>query len=275
MATGRLWFKVPETIRIWLRGVLPPGVSAKDLILFLIGQLTADGANYRAVELAGETVSSLSLASRFTVCNMGIEMGAKAALMEADGKTLEWLASKGRPGPFQAVRPDADASYSRVLEFRADRLEPQIAKPHQVDQVVPLREAAGTPIHEAVIGTCTNGRLEDLETAAAILKGRRIAPHMRLVVAPASRSILLEAMDRGVVRTLIEAGAMILPPGCGPCVGIHGGIPADGENVLSTANRNFKGRMGNPSANIYLGSPGAAAAAALEGKIADPRKYLG
>jgi len=275
MATGQLWFKVPETIRVLLQGTLPPGVYAKDLILFLIGQLTEDGANYQAVELAGETVSSLSMGSRFTVCNMGIEMGAKAAMMEADEATRLWLTGQGRPGPFKPVKPDADAVYSRVLDFQVDRLKPQIAKPHKVDNVVPLREVVGTPIQEAVIGTCTNGRLEDLETAAAILKGRRIAPDMRLIVIPASRSILLEAMDRGVMRTLVEAGAMVLAPGCGPCVGVHGGIPADGENVLSTANRNFKGRMGNPNANIFLGSPAAAAAAALEGKIADPRKYLG
>jgi 3-isopropylmalate/(R)-2-methylmalate dehydratase large subunit len=275
MATGQLWFKVPETIKILLRGALPPGVYAKDLILFLIGQLTQDGANYLAVELAGETISSLSMESRFAISNMGIEMGAKAAMMEADETTRQWLAAQGRPEPFKPVKADADAVYSRVLEFQAARLEPQIARPHRVDAVVPLKEIAGTPIHEAVIGTCTNGRLEDLEIAAAILKGRRIAPDMRLIVIPASRSILLEAMARGVMRTLVEAGAMVLTPGCGPCVGVHGGVPADGENVLSTANRNFKGRMGNPQANIFLGSPAAAAAAALEGKIADPRKYLG
>jgi 3-isopropylmalate/(R)-2-methylmalate dehydratase large subunit len=275
MATGQLWFKVPETIKILLRGALPPGVYAKDLILFLIGQLTQDGANYLAVELAGETISSLSMESRFAISNMGIEMGAKAAMMEADETTRQWLTAQGRPEPFKPVKADADAVYSRVLEFQAARLEPQIARPHRVDAVVPLKEIAGTPIHEAVIGTCTNGRLEDLEIAAAILKGRRIAPDMRLIVIPASRSILLEAMARGVMRTLVEAGAMVLTPGCGPCVGVHGGVPADGENVLSTANRNFKGRMGNPQANIFLGSPAAAAAAALEGKIADPRKYLG
>ena len=275
MATGQLWFKVPETIKILLQGALPPGVFAKDLILFLIEKLTEDGANYQAVELTGETISSLSMGSRFTICNMGIEMGAKAAIMEADEATRQWLARNEPQGPIRPVRPDADAVYSRILEFQVDRLEPQIAKPHKVDNVVPLKEAAGTPIHEVVIGTCTNGRLEDLETAAAILKGRRIAPDIRLIVIPASRSILLEAMDQGVMRTLVEAGAMVLAPGCGPCVGVHGGIPADGENVLSTANRNFKGRMGNPNANIFLGSPAVAAAAALEGKIADPRKYLG
>jgi 3-isopropylmalate/(R)-2-methylmalate dehydratase large subunit len=274
MATGQLWFKVPETIRIILQGKLPPGVYAKDIILFLIGKLTEDGANYQAVEITGETISLLSMGSRFTICNMGIEMGAKAAIMEADETTRQWLSSHEVPGLIKPVKSDADAAYSRTLEFRVDQLEPQIAKPHKVDNVVPLQEVAGTPIQEVVIGTCTNGRLEDLEIAAAILKGKRVAAGTVLIVIPASRSVLLEAMDQGVMRTLVEAGAMVIAPGCGPCVGVHGGIPADGENVLSTANRNFKGRMGNPNANIFLGSPAVAAAAALEGKIVDPRKYL-
>ncbi len=275
MATGQLWLKVPETIKIALKGILPPAVYAKDLILFLIGQLTEDGANYQAVEITGETISALSMGSRFTICNMGVEMGAKAAILEADEKTREWLLVQRDQGMIHSVTADADAVYRRVLEFRVSALEPQIARPHKVDNVAPVGEVAGTPIHEAVIGTCTNGRLEDLEIAAAILKGKRIARDMRLIVIPASRSVLLEAMAKGVMRTLVEAGAMVLAPGCGPCVGVHGGVPADGENVLSTANRNFKGRMGNPKANIFLGSPAAAAAAALEGRIADPRKYLG
>ena len=275
MATGQLWFKVPETIKIILQGTLPAGVFAKDLILFLIGKLTEDGANYQAVEMTGDTISSLSMGSRFTICNMGIEMGAKAAIMEADEATQRWLLRNQIEGSIKPVRPDSDAVYSRTLEFQVGQLEPQIAKPHKVDNTVPLKQVAGTTIQEVVIGTCTNGRLEDLEIAATILRGKRIAADMRLIVIPASRSVLLEAMDKGVMRTLVEAGAMVIAPGCGPCVGVHGGIPADGENVLSTANRNFKGRMGNPNANIFLGSPAAAAAAALEGKIADPRKYLG
>jgi 3-isopropylmalate/(R)-2-methylmalate dehydratase large subunit len=269
-----LWFKVPETIRIIFQGKLPAGVFSKDLVLFLAGKITEDGANYQAMELTGETISSLSMGSRLTICNMGVEMGAKAAMMEADETTRQWLLHQGVQGAIQSVKADADAVYSRTIEFQVDNLEPQIAKPHKVDNVVTLQEVAGTPIHEVVIGTCTNGRLEDLEVAAAVLNGKRIAPDMRLIVIPASRSILLEAMDKGVMRVLVEAGASVLTPGCGPCVGVHGGIPADGENVLSTANRNFKGRMGNPNANIFLGSPAAAAAAALEGKIADPRKYL-
>lgn len=274
MATGQLWFKVPETIKIILSGYLPAGVFAKDLILFIIGKLTEDGANYQAVEFSGETIASLSMASRFTMCNMGIEMGAKAAIMEVDEITSQWLQQRADYGEIEAVKADADAVYSQVLEIFVNQLEPQIAKPHKVDNVVPIREVADVPIHEVLIGTCTNGRLEDLEVAASILGGKHIAQGVRLIIIPASRQVLLEAMAKGILAKLIEAGGMVLPPGCGPCVGVHGGIPADGENVLSTANRNFKGRMGNPQANIFLGSPASAAAAALEGKIVDPRKYL-
>ncbi len=274
MATGQLWFKVPETIKVVLSGCLPSGVFAKDLILFIIGKLTEDGANYQAVEFAGETIAMLSMASRFTICNMGVEMGAKAAIMEVDEVTRQWLRARIDDKETKPVAPDADAVYSQVLEISVKQLEPQIAKPHKVDNVVPIKEVLDIPIHEVVIGTCTNGRLEDLEIAASILAGKHIAPGMRLIVIPASRQVLLEAMAGGTLAKLVEAGGIILPPGCGPCVGVHGGIPADGENVLSTANRNFKGRMGNPQANIFLGSPAAAAAAALAGKIVDPRNYL-
>ena len=274
MATGRLWFKVPETIRIVVRGKLPDGVFAKDLILWTIGTFTAEGANYKAVEMSGDGVPTLSMSSRFTICNMGIEMGAKAVILEADDAAVRWLEQRGLQGPIKKTHPDSSASYCRTLEIRLDQLEPQIAKPHNVDNVVPLKEVAGTPIQQVVIGTCTNGRLEDLELAASILKGRRIAPDLSLIVIPASRSILLEAMARGVIATLIESGALMIPPGCGPCVGVHGGIPADGDNVLSTSNRNFKGRMGNPASNIFLGSPATAAVAALTGRIEDPRNFL-
>ncbi len=274
MATGQLWFKVPETIRILLKGNLPEGVFAKDLILYIIGKFTAEGANYKSIEITGETVSTLSMSSRFTICNMGIEMGAKAVVLELDEIARKWLEGHGAQGWIEPVRPDSNAVYIQTVEIRLDQIEPQIAKPHTVDNVVPLKEVVGTPIHEVVIGTCTNGRLDDLEIAAKILKGKRIAQDMRLIVIPASRSVLLEAMGKGVIGTLIEAGATMIAPGCGPCVGVHGGIPADGDNVLSTANRNFKGRMGNPQANIFLGSPAAAAVAALTGKIGDPRKYF-
>jgi 3-isopropylmalate/(R)-2-methylmalate dehydratase large subunit len=274
MATGQLWFRVPETVKIILEGKLPEGVYAKDLILFLIGQMTADGANYKALEITGDTLSSLSMGSRFTICNMGIEMGAKAAILEADAITCGWLEEQGVSRPIAPVTADEDAGYSRIFTFQVGGLEPQIAKPHAVDQVVPLRETMGTPIQEVVIGTCTNGRLEDLEIAAHILKGKRIAKGLNLIVIPASRSVCLQSLKQGVIQILVEAGAVVLAPGCGPCVGVHGGIPADGDNVLSTANRNFKGRMGNAKANIFLGSPATAAATALAGKIVDPRDYL-
>lgn len=274
MATGQLWFKVPETIKIIFQGKLADGVFAKDLILFLIGQMTAEGANYKAVEIVGDTLSSLSMGSRFTICNMGIEMGAKAAILEADTITQGWLGEQEVMGPIKPVKADSQAVYSQILSFNVGGLEPQIAKPHAVDKVVPLREVLGTPIQEVLIGTCTNGRLEDLEIAAAILKGKRIAENLNLIVTPASRSVLLQALKKGLIEIFVEAGATVLAPGCGPCVGAHGGIPADGDNVLSTANRNFKGRMGNPSANIFLGSPATAAATALAGKITDPRDYL-
>ncbi len=273
MLTGRLWFKVPETLRLVLRGTLPAGVFSKDVALFLAGKLTADGANYLAVEYGGEVISSLSVEARFTISNMAVEMGAKAGLMEADEKTLKWI-SRRTARSFSPVAPDPDASYREVLEFDLRELSPQVALPHRVDNVKPVEEVEGIPIQEAVIGTCTNGRLEDLEVAARILAGRRVSPEVRLVVAPASRQVLLQAMEKGVVQRLVEAGAALVTPGCGPCVGTHNGIPADGERVISTANRNFKGRMGNANADIYLASPATVAASAVAGKITDPRRLL-
>ncbi|NLY55775.1 MAG: 3-isopropylmalate dehydratase large subunit [Firmicutes bacterium] len=273
MATGKLWFKVPETIRFECNGVLPPGVFAKDLILYLIGQVTADGATYKAAEYAGEAISALSVDARMTVSNMAIEMGAKAGLMEPDDKLKEWLAAHGRTD-WNPVWPDPDAVYHQVLRYDVSNLEPQVAKPHTVDNVSPISEVAGTPIQQAVIGTCTNGRLEDLRIAASILAGRKIHPNVRLIVAPASRTVLLEAIKEGIISTLVEAGAAVVTPGCGPCVGTHNGVPSDGENVISTANRNFKGRMGNSNAFIYLASPATVAASAIAGEIADPRVYF-
>ncbi len=273
MATGKLWFKVPETIRFECNGVLPPGVFAKDLILYLIGQVTADGATYKAAEYAGEAISALSVDARMTVSNMAIEMGAKAGLMEPDDKLKEWLAAHGRTD-WNPVWPDPDAVYHQVLRYDVSNLEPQVAKPHTVDNVSPISEVAGTPIQQAVIGTCTNGRLEDLRIAASILAGRKTHPNVRLIVAPASRTVLLEAIKEGIISTLVEAGAAVVTPGCGPCVGTHNGVPSDGENVISTANRNFKGRMGNSNAFIYLASPATVAASAIAGEIADPRVYF-
>ncbi len=273
MISGKLWFKVPETFKFILNGQLPPGVFGKDLILYLIGQVTADGATYMAAEYTGEAIQALSVEGRLTMSNMAIEMGAKAGLMEADEKTLAWVRAHSKREP-KPVSSDADAVYAKVLEFDVSNLPPQIAKPHTVDNVVPVTEVLGTPIQQAVIGTCTNGRLEDLRIAAKILEGRQINPNVRFIVAPASRQIMLNAIKEGVLQTLIEAGAAVVTPGCGPCVGTHNGVPSDGENVLSTANRNFKGRMGNSKAFIYLASPATVAASVLVGEIADPREFL-
>ena len=273
LISGKMWFKVPETIKFVCNGKLPPGVYSKDLILFLIGQVTADGATYLSAEYTGEAIRAMSIEARFTVANMAIEMGAKAGLMEADEKTFDWVKRFGGSG-FEAVAADADAVYARVLEYDVSALEPQLAKPHRVDNVAPLSELAGTPIHQAVIGTCTNGRLEDLRIAAEILKGRKVSPDVRFIIAPASREIYVQAMREGLLETLVLAGGAVVTPGCGPCVGTHNGVPSDGETVISTANRNFKGRMGNRNAEIYLGSPATVVASAITGKITDPREFL-
>ena len=273
LISGRMWFKVPPTVKFVLEGVLPPGTTAKDLILYLIGQVTADGATYMSCEYTGEAVAALSMEGRFTVANMAIEMGAKAGLMEADEKTFAWLKDHGR-GNFQAVSADPDAEYAQVLTYDVSALEPRVAKPHRVDNVVPVDALAGPPIQQAVLGTCTNGRLEDLESAAAILRGKKVHKGVRLIVAPASRRVFLAAMRSGIIQDLVEAGAAVVTPGCGPCVGTHNGVPSDGETVISTANRNFKGRMGNSNALIYLGSPLTVAASALTGTITDPREFI-
>lgn len=273
MASGKTWFKIPETIKFVANGKLPKGVFSKDLMLFFIGQVTADGATYKACEYVGDTINDLSIEGRMTIANMAIEMGAKFGIMNFDKKTEDWLKKHSKKQAFP-VDADENAKYEKVLEFDVSNLAPQIARPHTVDNVVSIDDLEETPIKEAVLGTCTNGRLEDLQIAANILKGHKVHKDVRLIVAPASRKILLEAMNNGVMQTLLEAGAILVTPGCGPCVGTHNGVPGDGENVISTANRNFKGRMGNPNAFIYLGSPATVAASAIEGKIADPRKYF-
>lgn len=271
--SGKLWFKVPETIKFVLNGKLPQGVYSKDLILYLIGDVTADGATYMAAEYTGEAIRDLSVEARFTISNMAIEMGAKAGLMEADSKTIQWVKEHSNR-EFEPVQADADAVYNQIKEYDVSNLEPQIAQPHTVDNVAPISAIAGIPIHQGVIGTCTNGRIEDLRIAASILKGRKINKHTRLIVAPASRQVMLDAIREGLIEILVEAGAAVVTPGCGPCVGTHNGVPSDGENVISTANRNFKGRMGNNKAFIYLGSPATVAASVITGKLTDPREFL-
>ena len=289
MISGKIWLKVPDTIKIFVSGKLRKGVYGKDLILYIAGKIGADGANYRSVEFTGPGIRSLSMDSRFTISNMAVEIGAKAGLMEADAKTLKWL-NKNRinvstyqracPTKLQrsrvnaGIRADKDAVYEKIYEFNADKIEPMVAKPHTVDNVAPLKSVRGTKIDQVLIGTCTNGRLEDLKIAAGILKGRKVHPDVKLIIAPASRRIFLQALKDGTIETFVSAGAAVLNPGCGPCVGTHQGIPADGEVVLSTANRNFKGRMANSKAFIYLSSPASAAASAVTGRITDPREFL-
>ncbi|MFH1576159.1 MAG: 3-isopropylmalate dehydratase large subunit [Candidatus Margulisiibacteriota bacterium] len=272
-ASGKLWFKVPETMRVNYNGDLPKGVFSKDLILKLIGDITADGATYLALEIYGQAISDMSVDARFTISNMAIECGAKAGLMEADKKVLDWVKahSKKKPNPISA---DQDAKYAKIVNIDISKLEPQIAKPHTVDNVVPISKLGDVPVQQGLIGTCTNGRLEDFRIAAKILKGKKVKDGVRLILAPASKQILLDMIKEGIYQSLLEAGAVAVTPGCGPCVGTHNGVPSDGENVISTANRNFKGRMGNTKAFIYLGSPATVAASMIEGKIADPRKYL-
>lgn len=271
--SGKLWFKVPETMKVVFHGKLPKGVYSKDLILYFIGQIRADGATYMALEFYGEVIDNLSVDARFTISNMAIECGAKAGLMRADSKVLDWVKKHPKRKP-NSVEADKDAVYKEVKEYDVSNLEPQVARPHAGDNVCPISEVIGTPIQQGFIGTCTNGRVEDLRIAANILKGKQVNPKTRLIVAPASKQVLMDSMKEGIVQTLLEAGAVFVTPGCGPCVGTHNGVPSDGENVISTANRNFKGRMGNPNAFIYLGSPATVAASVIEGKIADPRKYL-
>lgn len=273
MATGEIWLMVPHTFRISVEGQLQKGVYAKDIILYIIGELGADGADYRAVEFTGPVLEEMTVASRMVLCNTVAEMGAKIGVAEPDDKTRAWL--KGRSdADSQEVFADPDAYYERVIEYDVSGLLPQVAKPHTVDNVVPVTEVLGTRIDQAFIGTCTNGRLEDFRVAAQILGGRRIAPNTRLLILPASREVLLAAVAEGTLTELITAGAVVLNPGCGPCLGAHQGVMAPGEVTISTANRNFKGRMGCKEAQVYLASPATVAASARAGEIVDPREFL-
>jgi methanogen homoaconitase large subunit len=267
-ATGKLWFKVPESLRITVEGSLKVGVYAKDLILYIIGKTGIDGATYKAVEFYGQAISKLSVAGRMTLCNMAIEMGAKLGFVAPDEKIFEFLKNRA-VDVYAPVYADQDAGYVEKFIYHADYIEPQIACPHQVDNVKPVGEVEGTHIDQVFIGTCTNGRLEDLEVVAAILKGKKIA--VRTIVIPASRITLLDAIENGTINTLLKAGVTLVTPGCGPCLGAHQGVLGEGEVCISTANRNFKGRMGKDGF-IYLASPATAAASALTGEITDPRK---
>ncbi|HHM24475.1 MAG TPA: 3-isopropylmalate dehydratase large subunit [Bacteroidetes bacterium] len=270
-ATGKIWFRVPETIKITVRGKLPEGVVSKDLILHIIGDLGADGALYKSVEFYGDTIADLSIGSRMTVANMVIEMGGKNGFIPPDEKTLEWLKPRARK-PFEVILADPDARYEQELEYDVSDLEPQVACPHTVDNVKPISAVEGTKVHQAFLGSCVNGRLEDIEVAARLIKGKKVHPEVRFLVFPASMNVYREAMRLGYLDTLVEAGAVIMNPGCGPCLGAHEGILAPGEVCIASSNRNFKGRMGSRDAEIYLGSPATVTAAAIAGKLVDHRK---
>jgi len=273
MATGHLWLRVPEIIRIHLSGELSAGVYAKDVILHIIGKLGADHAIYKAVEFSGTAVTSLSVSERMALCNMTTEMGAKCAYIQPDDVTLDFLKGKVKRD-FTPVESDPDFQYTEELFFDVSSIQPQLAVPNSVDNVRPLSELVGTPVHQAYLGSCTGGRADDIAVAARILKGQRVHKDTRLVVVPASRHVYLESLRNGDVATLVEAGATFVTPGCAACLGTHEGILASGEVCIASTNRNFPGRMGHTSSAIYLGSPAAVAAAALNGQIADPSKIL-
>jgi 3-isopropylmalate/(R)-2-methylmalate dehydratase large subunit len=274
MAFGKTWLRVPTAWRVNVRGRFPKGVYAKDLMLHILGQLGTEGANYIALEFMGETVHAMPMEDRLTIANIVVECGAKAGIFPADETTRQFLAARGRGDRFRPLAPDPDAVYERALDFDVSRLEPTIACPHQPDNTKTIGEIGDVAVQQVFLGTCTNGRMSDFRIAAAILRGRRCHPKTRLLVTPGSREILRAGLADGTFDTLLAAGATITAPGCGACVGVHDGILGDGEVCLSTQNRNFQGRLGNPEGFIYLASPAVAAATAIEGRICDPRKYL-
>jgi len=268
-ALGKIWLRVPETYRMNILGKLKRGVYAKDVILNIIGYIGADGAVYKSIEFHGDLIKEFSVSSRLTLTNMVIEMSAMNGIIEADEKTLDYIGRKGT-----IFHSDKDAEYEEVFDFEMNDLEPQVAKPHSVDNVTDISEVEGLEIDQAFIGTCTNGRVEDIRIATQILDGHKVKEGVRLIVTPASNRVYLECLRKGYIEKLLRAGAIVTNPGCGPCLGRHQGVLAPNEVAISTSNRNFMGRMGSPEAKIYLASPATVAASAVEGKIADPRRYL-
>jgi len=270
MATGFLWFKVPAAVKVTLKGKLQPHVSGKDVILHLIGAIGVDGALYKSLEFGGEGVSSLSIDDRFTICNMAIEAGGKNGIFPVDEKTMEYI--NGRVNrPCEAFSADEDARYDSEVVIDLDKLEPTVAMPHLPENTKVVSAVAGLPIDQVVIGSCTNGRISDLRAAAAVMKGKKVAPNVRCIVIPATQNIMLQAMEEGLIQTFIQAGAAVSTPTCGPCLGGHMGVMAEGERTVSTTNRNFVGRMGHVTSEIILASPAVAAASAVAGCVADPR----
>ncbi len=269
-AIGQIWLRVPESMRITVSGSLPAGVTSKDLALYIIGELKADGALYMSVEWHGEAIADLPLSQRATLTNLMAEMGAKNSFIPPDQLTFDYLKDRARRD-FEPIYPDENARYAVEMEYDAGTIEPMIACPHTVDNVKPLSEVRGTPIDQAFLGTCTNGRLDDLAAAAEVLKGRKIAPGKRMIVIPASDTVYLAALQAGYLETFLKAGAVVESPGCGPCMGNHMGVPAVGEVTISTANRNFRGRMGTKESEVYLASPAVVAASAVAGEIQHPK----
>lgn len=272
LAQGESWFRVPETLRLDMEGTLPPMLSSKDLILFLAGKYGSEVAQYKSIEFTGPAAAAMSVSSRMTMSNMAVELGAKFGFFSPDEKTLDYLKPR-TDGPVEILEADLDAAYEAVYRLDVSGLEPQVALPYSVDHVKPVTEVGDIPVNQAVLGSCTNGRFEDLEAAAVILQGRRVHPGVRLLVVPASRQVYRRALVQGLIHTFLDAGALILNPGCGPCFGAHMGLLAAGETCIASINRNFKGRMGSGEAGVYLASPATVAASAVEGRIADPRKH--
>lgn len=273
MATGYLWFRVPETIKIIYNGKLNPWVSGKDLILYTIGDIGVDGALYKSIEFTGETIKDLSMGARMTMANMAIEAGGKCGLFEYDEKTEEYLKNRA-VREYKPVSSDPDANYERIIEYNVSSIEPQVAFPHLPENTKSVYEAKGIKIDQAVIGSCTNGRLEDLRIAAKILKNNKVNKEVRCIIFPGTQDIYLQALKEGLIETFIEAGAAVSTPTCGPCLGGHMGILAKGEKAISTTNRNFVGRMGHPESEVYLSNPAVAAASAITGYISHPEEVL-
>lgn len=276
MATGKCWFKVPNTIRININGKLPKGVFAKDVILMIAKKFGPEGGNYRVLEYGGETVRNFSVSSRLTLCNMSAEMGAKAAIVEPDEQTEKFLKENNRSHKFnkKELKSDQDASYEKVINIDISKLVPMVARPPDIDNVVSVKGLKKVKVDQVFIGSCTNCRIEDLETVYSIWKGKKLSPLTRAVITPASKKVYLQALAKGYIKFFMDKGAVVTYPGCGPCIGRHGGVLDDNEVCVSTANRNFTGRMGSPKALIYLASPATAAASAITGYITDPRKYI-
>ncbi|MCG0278306.1 MAG: 3-isopropylmalate dehydratase large subunit [Thermanaeromonas sp.] len=273
MATGECWFKVPETILLRYYGKLRPWVGGKDLILYTIGDLGVDGALYKALEFTGEAIAELSMDGRFTMANMAVEAGAKNGIFPVDEKTLEYIRGRVKR-PYQVYTSDADARYSEIREYDASRIEPQVAFPHLPENTRNISEVGDIKIDQVVIGSCTNGRMEDLRVAAKILRGKKVHPEVRLIIIPGTQKIYAQALEEGLISVFIEAGAAVSTPTCGPCLGGHMGILARGERAVATTNRNFVGRMGHPESEVYLAGPAVAAASAIKGRIAAPEEVL-